>query len=95
LIGVDDVALLLVFGAGEVLAKRVDVDHQDLKRGAGGEPAQPVHALRVVDEVLEWQVVGEGAQIKFARLTDVRRRAGCNAHQHQRTRIGLEISLRP
>ena len=34
---VDDVALLLVFGAGEVLAKGVDVDDQDLQRVADGE----------------------------------------------------------
>ena len=60
---VDDVALLLCLGAGEVLAEGVDVDDEDLQRVAGGELAQPVHLLGVVDEVLEGQVVVERAEV--------------------------------
>ena len=60
---VDDVALLLFLGAGEVLAEGVDVDDQDLQRVAGRELAQPVDLLRVVDEVLEGQVVVERAEV--------------------------------
>ena len=60
---VDDVALLLVLGAGEVLAEGVDVDDQDLQGVAGGELPQPVHLLGVVDEVLEGQVVVERPEV--------------------------------
>ena len=60
---VDDVALLLVLGAGEVLAEGVDVDDENLQRVAGGELPQPVDPLRVVDEVLERQVVVERAEM--------------------------------
>ena len=56
---VDDVALLLLLRAGEILAEGVDVDDQNLQRVAGGKLAQPVHLLRVIDEMLEWQVVVE------------------------------------
>ena len=54
---VDDVALLLFLGAGEVLAEGVDVDDQNLHRVADGELPQAVHLLGVVDEVLKGQVV--------------------------------------
>ena len=60
---VDDVALLLFLGAGEVLAEGVDVDDEDLQRVARGELAQPVDLLGVVDEVLERQVVVERAEV--------------------------------
>lgn len=36
---VDDIALAFFFGAGEVLAEGIDVDHQDLQSSAGGEAA--------------------------------------------------------
>ena len=60
---VDDVALLLFLGAGEILAEGVDVDDQDLQRVAGGELAQPVDLLGVVDEMLEGQVVVERPEV--------------------------------
>ena len=76
---VDDVALLLRLGAGEVLAERVDVDDQDLQRVAGRELAQPVDPLRVVDEVLERQVVVERAEVLGGDL-DVLQHAFADGH---------------
>jgi hypothetical protein len=60
---VDHVAPLLCLGAGEVLAEGVDVDDQDLERVAGRELSEPVDFPGVVDEVLERQVVVEGAEV--------------------------------
>ena len=60
---VNDVALLLFLGAGEVLAEGVDIDDQDLQRVAGGELPQPIDLLGVVHEMLEGQVVVERPEV--------------------------------
>ena len=46
----NDVALLLVFSAGEILAERINVDDENLNLVADRELAQAVHFLRVVNE---------------------------------------------
>ena len=71
--------LLLLLGAGEVLAEGVDVDDEDLQRGAGGELAQAVDLLGVVDEVLERQVVVERAEV-LGRDLDVLEHALADGH---------------
>ena len=76
---VDDVALLLFLGAGEVLAEGVDVDDQDLQRVADGELPQPVDLLGVVDEVLEGQVVVERPEVLGGDL-DVLEHAFADGH---------------
>ena len=76
---VDDVALLLLLGAGEVLAEGVDVDDQDLQRVADGELPQPVDLLGVVDEVLERQVVVECPEM-LGRDLDVLEHALADGH---------------
>ena len=54
---VDDVAFLLRLGAGEVLAEGVDIDDENLERGADRKLPKAVDLLGVVDEMLERQVV--------------------------------------
>ena len=60
---VDDIALLLFLSAGEVLAESIDIDDQDLQRVADRELPQPVDLFSVIDEMLEGQVVVEGAEM--------------------------------
>ena len=76
---VDDVALLLLFGAGEILAESVDVDDQNLQCVAHRELAQPVDLLRVVDEMLEGQVVVERTEVLSGDL-DVLQHALADGH---------------
>jgi hypothetical protein len=50
---VNDVALLLLLRAGEVLREGVDIDDENLQGVGGGELTQPVDLLRIVHEMLE------------------------------------------
>ena len=50
---VDDIALLLSFSAGKILAEGVDVDDEDLEGVAGGELAQAVDLAGIIDKMLE------------------------------------------
>src|SRR3954470_6753168 len=60
---VDDIAFPLCFASGEILAKCIDIDHENLQRVACGELPQPVHLPRIVDEVLEGQIIVESAKV--------------------------------
>src|SRR5262249_13413430 len=60
---VDDVALLLFFGAGEVLAEGIDVDDQNLQRIAGGELAESIDSPGIIDKVLEGEIIVKGTEV--------------------------------
>ena len=63
-----DVALLLFLRAGEVLAEGVDVDDKNLKRVADRKLPEPVDLLRVIDEILVFNIVVERFEMIFRDL---------------------------